>query len=83
MGLAGEHAGQQGRRWWHRQGVRYWYALGIAFLLVGVAQIGLAVALDSGFGTVMVGVAYLLISAAWLTVGGYKRRREPSDAGRV
>ena len=80
MGNAGQHARQRGQRWWHRQDVRYWYALGIAFLLVGVAQIGVAVARDTGFGTVMVGVVYLLISAAWVVVGLYKQRREPSDA---
>ena len=74
--------GQQQQRWWHRQDVRYWYALGIAFLLAGVAQISLAVARSTGGGYVVVGVAYLLISAGWLVVGGYKHRREPSDARR-
>jgi len=75
-------AGQQEQRWWHKEGVRYWYALGIAFLLVSVAQIGVAVARDTGVGSVMVGVAYVLISAAWFAVGRYKRRREPAHATR-
>jgi len=74
--------GQRGLRWWHRQDVRYWYLLGIAFSLAGMAQIGLAVARSDGSGYVIVGVAYLLISAAWLGVGGFKQRREPSDARR-
>jgi hypothetical protein len=85
MGVAGQHArqrGQRGQRWWHRPDVRYWYGLGIAFLLVGVAQIGVAVDRSSGFGYVIVGVVYLLISAAWLAVGGYKHRREQPEAMR-
>jgi hypothetical protein len=49
---------------------------------VGVAQIGVAVDRSSGFGYVMVGVVYLLISAAWLAVGGYKHRREQPEAMR-
>jgi hypothetical protein len=74
--------GQQGQRWWHRQGVRYWYALGIGFLLVGVAQIGLAVGRSTGSGSVMVGIVYLLIAAGWFAVARYRHRREPSDAMR-
>jgi hypothetical protein len=54
--------------------------LGIAFSVAGVAQISLAVARSTGGGYVMVGVAYLLISAAWLAVGRYTHRREPSGA---
>ena len=72
MGITGQHE----QRWWHKEGVRYWYALGIAFMLVGVAQTGIAVARDTGVGSVLVGVAYLLISATWLAVGRYKRYRQ-------
>jgi hypothetical protein len=82
MGVAGQHARQQGPQWWHREDVRYLYALGIAFLLVGVAQIGFAVERSAGAGYVWVGVGYLLISAVWLAVGWYKHHREPSDATR-
>jgi len=56
--------------------------LGIAFSVAGVAQISLAVARSTGGGYVIVGVAYLLISAAWLAVGRYTHRREPSGARR-
>jgi hypothetical protein len=80
MGIAGQHARDQGPRWWRREDVRYLYALGFAFLLVGVAQIGFAVERSAGAGYVWVGVAYLVISAAWLAVGQYKYRHQQPDA---
>jgi hypothetical protein len=79
MGIEGE----QGQRWWQRQDVRYWYVLGIGFLLAGVAQISLSVVRDTGVGYVMVGLVYLLISATWLAVGGYKHRRVSGPRDRV
>jgi hypothetical protein len=81
MGNAGQHT-RQGQRWWHRQDVRYWYALGIAFVLVGAAQIGFAAGRSTESGYVTVGIVYLLIAAGWFAVGGYKHRHEPSDATR-
>ena len=81
MGITGQR-GQRGQRWWHRRGVRYWFALGIAFLLVGAAQIGLSVGRSDEAGSVLVGIVYLLIAAGWLAVGVYKHRRGPSAAPR-
>lgn len=79
MGVTGQHARP---RWWQREDVRSWYVLGIGFLLVGVAQIGVAVGRNAGAGYVWVGVAYLMISATWLAIGQYKYHHKPSHATR-